>query len=126
MPEIELAQLMLALLAAVDAQFEFWLTVTFGVLVASFVAGARLSARLRWLLAFFYLWASVLFLTRYVAASVYLNSYVELAAQYEVPVLAPISPLAGRLRFALWVVGGLTTAILVVRGHRHKGEVEAD
>ena len=125
MPEIELAQLVLALLADVDAQFEFWLTVTFGVLVASFVAAERLSRRLRMLLAFFYVWASALFFVRYLAASAYLNSYVELAAQYEVSVLAPISPLAGRLRFTLWVVGGITTALLVVRGHRPRHEPEA-
>jgi hypothetical protein len=100
--------------------------VTFGVLVASFVAAERLTRRLRVLLGIFYVWASALFYVRYVAASTYLNSYVELAAQYEVPVLAPISPLAGRLRFSLWMVGGLTTAILVVRGQGPRNGREVD
>ena len=124
MSEIELAQYALALLAEADAQFEFWLTVTFGVLVASFVAGDRLSKRRRILVAFFYVWASAIFYTRYGAVSTYLNGYAELAATYGATVLAPISPVAGLLRTSLWVVGAFTTVFVVLKGHRSGQEPE--
>ncbi len=118
MSEIELAQYMLALLSEADAQFEFWLTVTSGVLVASFVAGDALSKRLRVLLALFYVWASAVFYTRYGAVSTYLNGYEELAASYGAAVLAPTSMAAGVLRSSLWVVGTAVAVWVVLRGNR--------
>ena len=50
--------------AATDAQFQYWLTVTFAVIVASFVAGDRLSRDLRWIVSGLYILACFVFVSR--------------------------------------------------------------
>jgi hypothetical protein len=57
-PTAELVALVLTQRASIDLQFQFWLTITFGVIVAAFVAGPRLNYRLRILAAALYLLAS--------------------------------------------------------------------
>lgn len=47
-------------LDGIDAQFEFWLTLTFAVVVASFLAHNQISSRLRWAVASLYLLTVVL------------------------------------------------------------------
>ena len=57
----------LALLAggSMDTQFQYWMSVTFAVVVASFVAGERLSRPMRLLAAVLYLLASILLISRF-------------------------------------------------------------
>jgi hypothetical protein len=57
-PTAELVALVLTQRASIDLQFQFWLTITFGVIVAAFVAGPRLNYGLRILAAVLYLLAS--------------------------------------------------------------------
>ena len=47
----ELAELFLIMESAIYTQFEYWLTITFAVVVAAFVAGKRLNRNLRFALA---------------------------------------------------------------------------
>lgn len=57
-PTSQLLDLVLTQRASIDLQFQFWLTITFGVIVAAFVAGPRLNYGLRMLAAALYLLAS--------------------------------------------------------------------
>ena len=66
----ELAELFILEQSEINLQFEFWLTVTFAVIVASFVAGTQLVQKLRVAAAFLYVLAVVVFLSRvYYAAN---------------------------------------------------------
>ena len=42
MPEIDLLQLLLGIDSEIDRQFEFWLSVTFAVMIASHVWGRQI------------------------------------------------------------------------------------
>jgi hypothetical protein len=49
---------------AINTQFEYWITITFAVVVASFVAGRRLNRRLRFALALLYGLSTVVLVSR--------------------------------------------------------------
>ncbi len=61
----EVAELALLAGASMDTQFQYWISVTFAVVVASFVAGERLSQPMRLLAAILYLLASILLISRF-------------------------------------------------------------
>ena len=61
----ELSELWFQAQAAADTQFQYWLTITFAVVVAGFVAGERLSNKLRILAAALYLLATFLLMQRF-------------------------------------------------------------
>lgn len=65
----ELAELFILEQSEINLQFEFWLTVTFAVIVASFVAGEQLVHKLRVAAAFLYILAVVVFLSRWYYAA---------------------------------------------------------
>lgn len=64
-PTPDLLNLLLAQRNSIDLQFQFWLTITFAVLAAGFVAGDRLRWGLRWLGAFLYAMASAHLMLRW-------------------------------------------------------------
>ena len=121
MPEIELFQLLLGVIAEIDAQFQFWLTVTFAVLVASYTAGSRLSRRLRAAMALFYLWATAVIVVRYLTAITYYGDLARLAAELGVSNTPETSLWAGVLRMGLFFAGCVATVILVLRGATLEG-----
>ncbi len=61
----ELAELFLIMESAIYTQFEYWLTITFAVVVAAFVAGKRLNRNLRFALALLYALACVVLSSRW-------------------------------------------------------------
>ena len=61
----DLIDLMLVLRESMDMQIQFWITVTFAVVVASVSASKRLSFRLRILSALLYLVATAAFISRW-------------------------------------------------------------
>lgn len=61
----ELAELFFIRESAIDAQFQFWITITFAVIVANFVAGKRLSKRSRSVIALLYGLAVVVLVSRW-------------------------------------------------------------
>ncbi len=67
MSTAELTELFLTMESAIYTQFEYWLTVTFAVVVASFVAGTRLNRnrKLRFGLALLYALSCVVLLSRW-------------------------------------------------------------
>jgi hypothetical protein len=61
----ELEELFFIRESAIDAQFQFWITITFAVIVANFVAGKRLSKRSRSVIALLYGLAVVVLVSRW-------------------------------------------------------------
>jgi hypothetical protein len=62
----DLLSLLLTQRASIDLQFQFWLSITFAVIVAGFVAGRRLELKLRLLTAGLYLLATAHLGTRWI------------------------------------------------------------
>ena len=61
----ELIELQFSSLTLLATEFQYWMSVTFAVVVAAFVAGERLSKLVRVWVAVLYLCVSVLFAARY-------------------------------------------------------------
>ena len=61
----ELAELFFVRESAIDAQFQFWISITFAVIVANFVGGKRLSSRSRVVIALLYTLAVVVLVSRW-------------------------------------------------------------
>jgi hypothetical protein len=91
----DLAELFHLRETVIDTQFQFWITVTFAVIVASFVGGDYLSRRLRSVMAVLYGLSVVVFVSRwlYVAmdASLLRARLVELGIPATFPWVAVVS-----------------------------------
>ena len=91
----ELTELYFIRESGIDIQFQFWLTITFATVVATFVAGNnRLGRRLRWVAAVLYLLATVVLVTRgyYLAldAIVFRDVLIESGIPLNIPTLTII------------------------------------
>ena len=64
-PTADLLNLLFVQRGSIDLQFQFWLSITFAVLAAGFVAGPRLRRGLRLLAAFLYAMASAHLMMRW-------------------------------------------------------------
>lgn len=72
----ELIEIYLMAQAHVDAQFQYWLSVSFAVIVASFVAGDRLSLKIRMWLAGLYMLAVGVFVLKFLNGQIAIGMYV--------------------------------------------------
>lgn len=113
MTEVDLLPLFFDVNQDIDTQFQFWISITFAVLVASFVADERLSKFERRVITVLYLCAAMIILQRYSSA---LSHQQDVLALFTANGLAqPELPwLAGLLRFALFTLGSLVTAASVL------------
>ncbi len=108
----ELTELWAIYESAIEAQFEFWLTVTFAVVVASFVAGTRLKRKLRFFVALLYALAVVVLMSRwyYLAAQglVFRAALLEVGVTLDRPWVTIIS------RILLVALGTLATLAILL------------
>jgi len=118
--EVQLLDLLMEVNQDIDTQFQVWISITFAVLVASFVAGHRLSMPARIGIALAYVAASAILYQRYMRGAVDYIPYVfELFRTYGAP-LPPTNydltvPFQLR-RGLLWLGTALTTlGVLVPR-----------
>lgn len=116
LPEVQLLELFLDVNGDIDTQFQVWVSITFAVLVASFVAGGRLSRFARTGLVGLYLCAAAVLLIRYLRAGSYLGYVLDLYALYDIepPGNLGISGVAGLLRMTLFTVGSAVAALSVL------------
>lgn len=123
MTEVDLLPLFFDVNQDIDTQFQFWISITFAVLVASFVADERLSRVERRVIAVLYLTAASIVLLRYNSAVAHQAQVLDLFTANGLP--RPERPLvAGALRFTLFTFGSLVAAgsVLFPRfGTRAKG-----
>ena len=119
----ELLNLLLAQRSSIDLQFQFWLTITFAVLAAAFVAGQRLRSRLRWLAAFLYAMASGHLMLRWMYDGSVGQQWAEELVRRGVDIAIPWT--AVYLRVALMVIGTVSTLAFLLTAARqdpHPGE----
>ena len=113
MSEAELLSLYLDVNQDIDTQFQVWISITFAVLVASFVADDRLSRLERVVIAMFYGAAATILLMRYQSA---LGMAGEVLLMFDANGFQP--PRVGRaalsLRLILFTAGSLLAAVSVV------------
>jgi hypothetical protein len=112
MSEYELTSLVYEVFRDMDRLFEFWLTCTFAVIVARFVAGNRLSRPLLWLVAIAYLATAVRWAARWVIlgerAMVYRERLVESGFADIPQARGPIVTSEGILFFLFLIVTAAT------------------
>ena len=107
MSAFEYLEIALALREEAQQQFEYWLTISFAYIAATFFGKELLTAKTSWVLAGLYVLAVSLLVTRYAVSGMAVNRYVELAVQNGAPPIGD-SDLITYLRIAVFVVGTLT------------------
>ena len=107
----DLLNLVLAQRSSIDLQFQFWLTITFAVIVASFIAGRRLVPKLRMLAAVLYVLASAHITARWIYDGIIATQWLEVLARRGVDFQVPW--LAAYLRMALMLLGTVSTLIFL-------------
>ena len=107
----DLLNLVLDQRTSIDLQFQFWLTITFAVIVASFIAGSRLVPKLRLLTALLYVLASAHITARWMydgaAAQVWVAELARRGVVYQVPWIAAY------LRMGLMLLGTVSALVFL-------------
>ena len=116
----ELYELYQSALELTDAQFQYWLSASFAVIVASYLAGDRMGNTTRWCIALAYLVGGALFFSRYMqVAGTAVISQDELVARELQLILGPLTSGPFQpLRSFFWFIGSLGTVWFVVAGFR--------
>ena len=97
---------------SVNAQFELWITITFAVIIASYLAGHRLAKSLQYVIAILYTSVSVLLYLMLVAA-------VQLSAQFDASLASTnLFSAIALLRTSVWILGTIATIVFIFKGHK--------
>lgn len=112
----ELIQLYDVVTGGVSAQFELWITITFAVIIASYLAGHRLAKLLQYLIAALYTAVSALLFLMLLSA-------VQFSQQFDGPNLGISSEsnlvlAVVVLRIAVWMLGTIATIVFIFKGHK--------
>lgn len=107
----DLLQLILASEQFIDDQIEFWLTVTFATIVASFAGDKLLTVQNRIIVSVLYILATILFMSRWYYEFLDLTVYIELLGSRDVRLDTPVVTIFSRL--ALVAAGTLATLYFV-------------
>jgi hypothetical protein len=112
----ELIQLYAVVTGSVNAQFELWLTITFAVIIASYLAGHRLARSLQYLMAALYTTVSVLLYLMLLGAVQFSQQFdaLNVGASSESNVILAVVV----LRTSVWVLGTLATIVFIFKGHK--------
>ncbi len=118
----ELFELVILSEASIDNQFQFWLSITFAAVVASFITEQRLTHSLRLALSCAYLLATVVLMSRWYYDGVRLFGFgaelQKLGFTGHVPWITLIS------RAVLMIAGSVVTVWFVYFGFRKRGNSE--
>ena len=119
----ELIQLYDVVTGGVNAQFELWITITFAVIIASYLAGHRLAKSLQYLIATLYMAVSVLLFLMLLGAVQFSQQFNALnlgASSGSNLVLAIVV-----LRVAVWILGTIATIVFIFKGHKDDASTDA-
>ena len=115
----ELYEVFYAALEVVDRIFEFWMTGTFALVIATYFIGDKMSRLMFWLLSLGYLMFSVGLAVRSLASSGKLiDTRIQLEAAGEV---MPLSVEAGFAMSITFIFGTVGTLIYLVQSYRNRG-----
>ena len=111
----ELIQLYDVVTGSVNAQFELWVTITFAVIIASYLAGHRLARSLQYLIATLYTAVSALLYLMLLGAMQFSQQLdLNLGASSESNVALSVVV----LRIAVWILGTIATIVFIFKGHK--------
>ena len=111
----ELIQLYDVVTSSVNAQFELWLTITFAVIIASYIAGHRLAKSLQYLIAILYTAVSALLFLMLLGAVQFSEQFDALTAG-----TSSASDVVGTivvLRTSVWILWTIATIVFIFKGH---------
>jgi len=111
----ELIQLYDAVYANINTQFELWITVTFAVIIASYIAGHRLEKSLQYLVAALYTAVSLLLLMMLVSAVNFAGEFDAFGVLVDQD---PFTVLIVALRVGVWVFGTIATLVFIFKRGR--------
>ena len=111
----ELILLWDAVFTQINSQFELWLTITFAVIIASYIAGHRLARSLQYLIAALYLSVSLLLLLMLVGAVLFAGEFEAFGVLAQPDLWDWVVVF---LRTGVWILGTITTVVFIFRGHR--------
>lgn len=119
----ELIQLYDVVTGSVNAQFELWLTITFAVIIASYIAGHRLAKSLQYLIAILYTAVSILLYLMLLGA-------VQFSAQFDAVTegTSTAGDLVGAivvLRTSVWILGTIATIVFIFKGRKDDASGDA-
>ncbi|MDA9064436.1 hypothetical protein N9K37_03710 [Pseudomonadales bacterium] len=119
----ELIQLYAVVTTSVNAQFELWLTITFAVIIASYLAGHRLARSLQYVMATLYTAVSVLLYLMLVGAVQFSQQFdaLNLGASSENKLVLAIVV----LRTLVWMLGTIATIVFIFKGHKNDASNDA-
>lgn len=117
-PTSDLLNLLLTQRASIDLQFQFWLSITFAVIVAGFVAGRRLDLKLRLLAAALYVLASAHLATRWMYDGGVGERWVNVLVSRGVDIGIPW--VAAYLRMAVMLLGTVSALVFLFRHHHRE------
>jgi hypothetical protein len=115
-PTSDLLNLLLTQRASIDLQFQFWLSITFAVIVAGFVAGRRLDPKLRSLVAGLYVLATAHLATRWVYDGGVAERWVTVLVSRGVDIGIPW--VSAYLRMAVMLLGTVSALVFLLRHDR--------
>ena len=117
----ELTELYFSATTSMDAQFQFWLSVTFAVVIAGFIAGDRLTKKLSYLAAILYGLATFVLIARFIDAARFGGMLRDsiLEAGVEIPTVNLAVIVA---RFSLLILGTLAALYFLLRERVNEGE----
>jgi hypothetical protein len=90
---------------SLDNQFQYWLTITFAVLVAGFVAGPKLSTTHRRVITILYFLAAALFFTRTLVDVRNFGIYIQAATERGAEWYSTLAPMLIGGRSILYILG---------------------
>lgn len=93
----ELAELFHLRESVIDTQFQFWITITFATIVASFVGAKRLNRRLRASVALLYAIATVVMTSRWYYAATEAILFRDRLIEFGVPMDTPWMTIVSRI-----------------------------
>ncbi len=118
-PTSDLLNLLLTQRTSIDLQFQFWLSITFAVIVAGFVAGRRLDLKLRLLAAVLYVLATAHLATRWMYDGGIGERWVTVLISRGVDIGIPW--VAVYLRMAVMLLGTVSALVFLFRRDRREG-----
>ena len=118
----ETIQLFDVVVTNVSAQFELWITITFAVIIASYVASHRLSRSLKYLLAALYTSVSVLLFLVMLASG---DLVARLGGGAALSDWAEFRRgMIQSLRGFVWILGSIATLIFIFRDHQDSEQAD--
>ena len=118
----ELIEIAMSMRESLDDQFQYWLTITFVVVVGSFIAGHKLNKNLRLVVTSLYLLATALFFIRTMVDGQIFSMYIQAATERGATWFSDYTPILIFIRSAMYLLGALVTLwFLYINGRRDDG-----